>query len=107
MKKVTGEQNLADGLTKPVAAEQLRAMMRGLGVPSSYLPTGADDGTTAWNDGKVGTAYIQEYRFSKYCQRMQNLMAPVLDKEFKIFLKHRGIDIASNQFELQFWPPQS
>jgi hypothetical protein len=30
-----------------------------------------------------------------------------MDKEFKMFLKHRGIDIASNQFELQFWPPQS
>ena len=82
-------------------------MIRGLGVPSSYLPTGADDGTTAYNDGKVGTAYVQEYRFSKYCQRLQNLMAPVLDKEFKMFLKNRGIEIESNLFELQFYPPQS
>lgn len=82
-------------------------MIRGLGVPSSYLPTGADDGTTAYNDGKVGTAYVQEYRFSKYCQRLQNLMAPVLDKEFKLFLKNRGIEIESNLFELQFYPPQS
>lgn len=82
-------------------------MIRGLGVPSSYLPTGADDGTTAYNDGKVGTAYVQEYRFSKYCQRLQNLMAPHLDKEFKLFLKNRGIEIQSNLFELQFFPPQS
>ncbi len=82
-------------------------MIRGLGVPSSYLPTGADDGTTAYTDGKVGTAYVQEYRFSKYCQRLQNLMAPVLDKEFKMFLKHRGIEIESSMFELQFYPPQS
>jgi hypothetical protein len=82
-------------------------MIRGLGVPSSYLPTGADDGTTQYTDGKVGTAYIQEYRFSKYCQRLQNLMAPHLDKEFKMFLKQRGIEIQSNLFELQFFPPQS
>lgn len=82
-------------------------MIRGLGVPSSYLPTGADDGTAQYTDGKVGTAYIQEYRFSKYCQRLQNLMAPVLDKEFKMFLKFKGLEIQSNLFELQFFPPQS
>lgn len=82
-------------------------MVRGLGVPSSYLPTGPDDGTAVYNDGKVGTAYVQEYRFSKYCSRLQNLMAPVLDREFKLFLKHKGIEIQSSLFEIQFCPPQS
>lgn len=82
-------------------------MVRGLGIPSSYLPTGPDDGTAAYQDGKVGTAMIQEYRFSKYCQRLQNLMIPTLDHEFKMFLKQRGIEISSNLFELQFHPPQS
>ena len=82
-------------------------MIRGLGVPSSYLPTGPDDGTATYNDGKTGTAYVQEYRFSKYCGRLQNLMTPMLDKEFKLFLKHRGIEIQSNLFELQFFPAQS
>ena len=82
-------------------------MIRGLGIPSSYLPTGPDDGTATYNDGKVGTAYVQEYRFSKYCGRLQNLMSPVLDKEFKLFLKHRGIEIQSNLFEITFFPAQS
>ena len=82
-------------------------LIRGLGVPSSYLPTGPDDGTGVYNDGKVGTAFVQEYRFSKYCTRLQNLLVPMLDKEFKLFLKHRGIEIQSNLFELQFCPPQS
>ncbi len=82
-------------------------MIRGLGIPSSYLPTGPEDGTAVYNDGQVGIAFVQEYRFSKYCQRLQNLMAPVLDKEFKMFLKYRGIEIQSNLFELQFCPPQS
>ena len=82
-------------------------MIRGLGIPSSYLPTGPDDGTAVFSDGKVGTAFVQEYRFTKYCQRLQNLMAPIFDKEFKLFLKHRGIEIQSNLFDLQFWEPQS
>lgn len=82
-------------------------MIRGLGIPSSYLPTGPEDGTTVFSDGKIGTAFVQEYRFTKYCQRLQNLIAPVLDREFKLFLKHRGIEIASNLFDLQFWEPQS
>jgi len=82
-------------------------MVRGLGIPSSYLPTGPDDGTTVYTDGKVGTAYVQEFRFSKYCQRLQNLMSPVLDREFKLFVKNRGIEIESSLFELQLWPPQS
>ena len=82
-------------------------MIRGLGIPSSYLPTGPDDGTTAYTDGKVGTAYVQEFRFAKYCQRLQNALAPTLDREFKLYIKSRGIEIDSGAFELQFWQPQS
>ncbi len=82
-------------------------LMRGLGIPSSYLPTGPDDGTAVYNDGKVGTAYIQEYRFNKYCQRLQNSVSPVLDMEFKLFLKNRGVEISASSFELAFNTPQS
>lgn len=82
-------------------------LMRGLGIPSSYLPTGPDDGTAVYNDGKVGTAYIQEYRFNKYCQRLQNSISPVLDLEFKLFLKNRGVEIPASSFELAFNTPQS
>lgn len=81
-------------------------LARGLRVPSSYMPTGPDDGTAAYNDGRVGSAYIQEFRFSKFCQRLQSAMQPVLDKEFKMFLKHRGFNIDSSNFELVFNEPQ-
>ena len=40
-------------------------LVRGLRIPSSYWPTGADDATSSYNDGRVGTAYIQELRFNK------------------------------------------
>jgi hypothetical protein len=82
-------------------------LMRGLGIPSSYLPTGPDDGTAVYNDGKVGTAYIQEYRFNKYCQRLQNSLSHILDLEFKLFLKNRGVEIPASSFELAFNAPQS
>ena len=82
-------------------------MIRGLGIPSSYLPTGPDDGQTAYTDGKVGTAYIQEFRFAKVCQRFQNLLSPVLDREFKLYVKSRGIEVESDLFELKMHEPQS
>ena len=82
-------------------------LMRGLRIPSSYLPTGADDGVAVYNDGRVGTAMIQEFRFSKYCERLQMILQPGLDKEFKMFLKYRGVEVPSNLFDLQFTEPQS
>lgn len=82
-------------------------LARGLRIPSSYLPTGPDDGTATFNDGRVGTAFIQEYRFTQYCQRLQRMIQPAFDKEFKMFLKHRGYEIDSSQFELDFVEPQS
>jgi hypothetical protein len=82
-------------------------MLRALRVPSSYLPTGPEDGTSTYVDGRVGTAFIQEYRFNQYCQRLQNIIAPVFDKEFKLFLKNRGISIDTSIFDLKFVEPQS
>lgn len=82
-------------------------LMRGLRIPSSYLPTGSDDGQSAYSDGRVGTAMIQEFRFSKYCERLQMTLLPPLDKEFKMFLKFRGVEVSSNLFELAFADPQS
>lgn len=82
-------------------------LARGLRVPSSYLPTGPEDGTAVFNDGRVGTAFIQEFRFTQYCQRLQRMVQPTFDKEFKLFMKHRGYEIDSSQFELDFVEPQS
>lgn len=82
-------------------------LMRALRVPSSYLPTGAEDGTATYQDGRVGTALIQEYRFSKYCERLQSVLQSYFDEEFKLFLKHRGVEIPSNLFEVSFNEPQS
>jgi hypothetical protein len=82
-------------------------MCRGLRVPSSYLPTGPDDSDRPMNDGRVGTALIQEYRFNQYCERLQKQIIQKLDDEFKMFLRWRGLNIDSSLFNLKFAPPQN
>ena len=82
-------------------------MARGLRVPSSYLPTGPDESAQPYNDGKVGTALIQEYRFNQYCERMQKLVVQKLDDEFKMFLAWRGFNIDSSLFTITLCPPQN
>jgi hypothetical protein len=82
-------------------------MMRGLRIPSSYLPTGPDDSPVTSNDGRVGTALIQEFRFNQYCQRLQNLVSDPLDTEFKAFLKWSGVNIDVSTFKLMFNEPQN
>ena len=82
-------------------------LFRGLRIPSSYLPTGADDSQASFNDGRVGTAYIQELRFNKYCERLQNLIVSVFDTEFKRFMYHKGMNIDPGLFEVKFNPPMN
>lgn len=82
-------------------------MFRGLRIPSSYLPTGPDDSTATHNDGRLGTALIQEYRFNQYCIRLQNLVASTLDVEFKSFVKNSSYELDNSMFELRFNEPQN
>lgn len=82
-------------------------LLRGLRVPSSYLPTGPEDGSAVYNDGKVGVAYIQEFRFAKYVERLQKQIEEDLDREFKMFLKYRGIEIDSGNFFIEFNKPMN
>ena len=82
-------------------------LFRGLRIPSSYLPTTAEDGTAAYTDGRVGTALIQEWRFNQYCMRLQQMIADKLDSEFKLFMRWRGFNIDGSLFDLQFNEPQN
>ena len=82
-------------------------LFRGLRIPSSYLPTGADDSQTSFNDGRVGTAYIQELRFNKYCERLQSLLTSTFDEEFKRYMYSKGLNIDPNLFTLRFNPPMN
>jgi hypothetical protein len=82
-------------------------LFRALRIPSSYLPTGPDDGGSSFSDGRVGTAYIQELRFNKYCERLQSLLNETFNLEFKAYLSKKGINVDPNIFDLKFNPPQN
>jgi len=81
-------------------------MNKGLGVPNSYM-AGPEDGGAIYNDGRVGTAYLQEGQFAKMCERIQDVNDNILDNEFKLYLDFRGIQIHSGAFDLKFIEPVS
>jgi hypothetical protein len=82
-------------------------LLRGLRIPSSYLPTGAEEANSSYNDGRVGTAYIQELRFNNYCQRLQRLIIEKFSREFKLYLANKGVNIDITMFDLEFQEPQN
>jgi hypothetical protein len=84
-----------------------KKMARGLKIPTSYLALGDDEAPAQYNDGKLGQTMIQEFKFNKYCMRLQNLLSPVFDRTFKQFLDESGVSIDEGLFELQFHPPQN
>jgi hypothetical protein len=84
-----------------------KKMARGLRIPTSYLSLGDDEQPASYNDGKLGQAMIQEYRFNKFCMRLQSLLSPVFDRFFKDYLEVAGIQFEDDAFELQFNPPQN
>ena len=79
---------------------------RGLRVPASYMLE-ASEGGGAFNDGKVGVAYIQELRFALFVERMQALIEKTLDEEFKKYLRTTGINIDPNMYRVQLPPPSN
>jgi hypothetical protein len=85
-----------------------KKLMRGLRIPPSYMPFGDEQGAS-YTDGKLGSALIQEFRFNKYCMRIQNQLAPTFDYEFKYFLQESGIEVSVDHtmFEIRFNPPQN
>lgn len=80
-------------------------VFRGLRIPLSYMREGTDGSTI--NDGKVGTAYIQELRFAMYIKRLQGYIATVIDKEFKRYLRNVGINADPTIFNIALIEPEN
>lgn len=78
----------------------------GLGVPQTYFNNNEPSQAT-YSDGRVGTAYIQEFMFARYCMRLQSLVQKVVDNEFKRYVKKCGFEIDDALFEVVFNPPQN
>ncbi len=84
-----------------------KKMARGLRIPTSYLSLGGEEQGAVYNDGKLGQSMVEEFRFNKYCIRLQNLLAPSFDRSFKDFLDRAGVTFEEDTFELEFNPPQN
>lgn len=79
-------------------------LFEGLRIPINWYRS---DSPASVSDGKVGTAFIQELRFSKFVERLQLCMEETLDKEFKTFLKNVGIRIDPNSFTIRLPEPSN
>lgn len=81
-------------------------LSQGLRVPTSWMRDGSNGPATV-NDGKSGAAFVQELRFSKFIERLQDRLIDCLDTEFKLFLKNVGIRIDHEAFYLQLPEPSN
>jgi hypothetical protein len=103
IEQLPGGQALTDTGPLPYFVGQI---LRGLGIPPSYLPMG-EDSTLAFNDGKVGTALIQEQQFTNMCRRFQSCVVEVVDPEFKRFAEVRGYTFDHSEYKITIEPPQN
>jgi hypothetical protein len=76
---------------------------RGLRVPVSYMKKGAEG--AVFNDGKVGVAYIEEFKFALYVMRLQGHIENVLDEEFKKYLRKTNIHIDATLYRIRLPEP--
>jgi hypothetical protein len=83
-----------------------KKFLEGLRIPSSYM-SGAADGGSIVQDGKVGVAYIEELRFANYVARLQSKLNPTFDKQFKAYLKSAGINVSHDLFQIKLNDPQN
>ena len=83
-------------------------LVRSLRVPLSYLSFPMDDAEKgAYNDGKLGTAYMEEYQFSQYCKRIQRQIIKAFNREFKLYVKAKDLEISASDYDIEFMEPQS
>lgn len=79
-------------------------MFRSLRVPYAWL-LGPNKGGIVSNDGRSGVAYQEEVEFSKFCSRIQHLLEPVFDNEFKMYCNWRDINVNFADFSMVLNPP--
>lgn len=80
----------------------------GLRIPFSYLGSAYDDGTqkAQYNDGRVGTAYMEELRYAGYILRIQRKVTKALFKHFKRYAHYLEIEVPPDLI-FSISPPQS
>lgn len=76
-------------------------MWRGLRIPASYMGIStSEEGMSAFTDGAVGIALIQEIKFMEYCEKLQIHIEHTMDIEFKKFLHDIQLNIDPTIFKI-------
>lgn len=83
-----------------------KRVWEGLRIPASYM-VGQSDGGAIFNDGKVGTAYIEELRFAMFVGRIQSRVETTLDYEFKKYMKAANIRIDESLYRIRLPAPSN
>ena len=79
-------------------------LVRGLRISVRTYPYMEQTTAPQYNDGRVGTAYIQELRFNTYCERLQGLLIEDLNQESQRYLLEKGVNIDTAMFDIRFQP---
>ena len=82
-------------------------LKEGLAIPKAYLSTTSSDDAGSYNDGRATTALIAEYRFSRYCERIQNMLNDTFDEEFKRYARYSGVNLSADRFKIRLNTPQN
>ena len=80
-------------------------VFRGLRVPVGWMQSG--DNNSIINQGRVGTAYIEELRFAMFVKRLQGYVERILDQEFKKFLYASKINIDDTIYKIRLPEPSN
>lgn len=80
-------------------------LVRGLSIPSSYLPQGPDEGGMALFGDGASQLMASEIMFNNRCLRYQRIVSRVFDAEFKRYMVKNGYNISASSFEVVFNPP--
>lgn len=78
---------------------------RGLRVPIGWMKQGEKN--AIFNDGRVGTAYIEELRFALFIMRLQGYVESVIDYEFKKFLRRSNVIIDETLYQIRLPEPSN
>lgn len=86
-----------------------KKLAAGLRIPNSYMQSIYDENGgqgNQYNDGRLGTAYIEELRYAGHIMRIQKKVANALWGHFKDFAKRQGVTV-DDTMNLRIAAPQN
>jgi hypothetical protein len=84
----------------------INKVIRGLRVPISWMRPDSSGGGI-FNDGKIGSSYVEEQQFARFVERLQLHIEDTMDHEFKTFLFSSNINIDPSLYRIKLPSPSN